>query len=383
MCRKELSEGAKACALKTRFYFDDMRAAARIAAELLPCGKMLLLSDEGESHAALAVPGAFAGLRVFCVVFGAEDNARGLFSLPDDVRLAVAVGSRSVAAARFFCTLRGAYLVALPSSVHAEGLLCAANAEGYPVNEPDAVLFDEAFIGGRGLAGSASAAFLSALYAEDTDIDAVFSGGRKEYGCSLLRLSEKLTESGGAASLFAACALQEMALRAFSQYPSRAFYDLLRAKGGRSDGECAFAAVFYSLARYAALFRGGSPRPYFVPDYAARAKEAAKYIGEDAFRNVNVPSAEECFARAQIFSECREHFRTAADVALCRAEKMKERYYRAGGKKPVFRTGALEEAYSLSAELSPMLSVAALERDFGLLPHMRGGTYGVKTGANV
>ena len=135
--------------------------------------------------------------------------------------------------------------------------------------------------------------------------------------------------------------------------------------------------------RYAALFRGGSPRPYFVPDYAARAKEAAKYIGEDAFRNVNVPSAEECFARVQIFSECREHFRTAADVALCRAEKMKERYYRAGGKKPVFRTGALEEAYSLSAELSPMLSVAALERDFGLLPHMRGGAYGVKTGANV
>ena len=46
MCRKELSEGAKACALKTRFYFDDMRAAARIAAELLPCGKMLLIADE-------------------------------------------------------------------------------------------------------------------------------------------------------------------------------------------------------------------------------------------------------------------------------------------------------------------------------------------------
>ena len=121
--------------------------------------------------------------------------------------------------------------------------------------------------------------------------------------------------------------------------------------------------VFRSLSKLNALIKNTS----YVP----------------SFRNVNVPSAEECFARVQIFSECREHFRTAADVALCRAEKMKERYYRAGGKKPVFRTGALEEAYSLSAELSPMLSVAALERDFGLLPHMRGGAYGVKTGANV
>ena len=93
MCRKELSEGAKACALKTRFYFDDMRAAARIAAELLPCGKMLLIADEEDSHAALAMRGAFAGLRVFCVVFGAEDTACGLFSLPDDVRIAVGAGA--------------------------------------------------------------------------------------------------------------------------------------------------------------------------------------------------------------------------------------------------------------------------------------------------
>ena len=177
--------------------------------------------------------------------------------------------------------------------------------------------------------------------------------------------------------------MQETALRRFSGYPSRAFYHLLSGKGGHPDGECAFAALFYSLERYGALFGRGKPRAYFVPDYAARAALAAKYIGEAAYENVRVPSAKESFARTELFEECRAHFCVSAQILGGYADKIRERYYAAGGKKPRFEVQTLQDAFALSADLSPLTSVAALERDLGIPPHMRGGTYGEKTGSKA
>ena len=382
MCRERLSAAARACGLKTDFYFENISAAARIAKRFVPCGKLLLIADEEDAGIALALRGAFAGFQVYSVVSGKENVGQGLFSLPDDLRAVVAVGGRSIAAARFFCTLRGAYLVAVPNRFGASELLALSAGDGYPVNEPDAVLFDVAFVGGKGRADGVAVAALSALYAEDIDVDGVFSGGRKD-GChETLRQSAKLAERG-AEELFCALCMQETALRRFSGYPSRAFYHLLSGKGGHPDGECAFAALFYSLERYGALFGRGKPRAYFVPDYAARAALAAKYIGEAAYENVRVPSAKESFARTELFEECRAHFRVSAQILGGYADKIRERYYAAGGKKPRFEVQTLQDAFALSADLSPLTSVAALERDLGIPPHMRGGTYGEKTGSKA
>ena len=103
-------------------------------------------------------------------------------------------------------------------------------------------------------------------------------------------------------------------------------------------------------------------------------------MGEEAFANIKVPSAEECFAAAEIFEESRLHFAAAAEALGAYAEKIRRVYYAEGGKKPLFASGTLEEAFSLAADLSPMLSVGALERDLGAV-HMRGGAYGAKSGA--
>ena len=143
MCQNTLLSAAEEYGLKTRFCFEPVSAAPRLAKSLLPYGKVLLLADESVSAVLHSMRGQFAGFKIFCVVLGGGDRAEGLFSLPDDVRLCVAVGRRSIAAARFFCTLRGAFLLAVPDMLYQEGMLSSASSGGYPVEEPDIVLFDE------------------------------------------------------------------------------------------------------------------------------------------------------------------------------------------------------------------------------------------------
>ncbi len=374
MCQNTLLSAAEECGLKTRFCFEPVSAAPRLAKSLLPYGKVLLLADESVSAVLHSMRGQFAGFKIFCVVLGGGDRAEGLFSLPDDVRLCVAVGRRSIAAARFFCTLRGAFLLAVPDMLYQEGMLSSASSCGYPVEEPDIVLFDENFVGGRGRAACIAAASLSALCAEDIDIDAVFSGERKEYGYRQLCRSAELAKGADDASRFAACALQEIALRPFSRYPSLAFFRQL-SRGGEKVGQSAFAALVYAVRQYAALFENARLRPYFVADYAARVRRAAQFVGREAFENIQVPTAEVSFARARTFAECREHFCVAAGLLRGYAERVRECYYLAGGIRPAVRTDALQEAYSLSCDLSPLLSAGALARDFGL-PNMCGGIMG-------
>lgn len=379
MCMEVLASAARGCGLKTKFYACGIGQLPRIAKEFLPCGKLLLLCDESAAPQALGLRGAFAGFRVYSVVYGGE-RAEGLFSLPDDIRLAVAVGERSIAAARFFCTLRGAFCIAVPVCLRAESLFSPA-PEGYPVAEPDAVLFDGGLAGRADEADSAAVAALSALCAEDIETDAVFSGERKDGGAGLFMKSAKLAEQGGGA-LFTAAALHGMALRSAVRSPSRALFELLAGKGGHSDGECALAALCYTAERRCALFKGGAPRPYFVPDYAARARRAARYIGEAAFEYIRVPTAQQSFALAHVFGESRGRFAVAAELLRAYAGRIRDIYFRAGGRKPSFGAETLEDAYSLSADLSPLISAAALERDFGTLPHMCGGAYGGKKRAD-
>ena len=137
-----LQKAAQESGLKTKFYFEGKGEAARVAGSFVPCGKLLLLSDEETADEALALKETFTDFRVYFAVQGKQESANGLFSLPDDVRAAVAVGGRSIAAARFFCTLRGACLVAIPARCSAAEIFCPRSKGGYPVNEPDAVLFD-------------------------------------------------------------------------------------------------------------------------------------------------------------------------------------------------------------------------------------------------
>ena len=289
-----------------------------------------------------------------------------------NVRMVVAAGERSAAAARFFCTLRGAFCIVLPLSPTARGLFCRESTEGnYPVKEPDAVLFDEQIArADRALALAETA--LCAVLADDTDIDAAFTGERREKGYSFLRTAESLCESAASPrEIFAASTVYHLALREFSAYPAFIFARLTKERFSLSEGAAAFHALRFFAARHVLLFSAGKLRPYFVADYPARLERAAKAAEKEAFSALRIPTAEECFSRAGIFSECREHFALAAGLTAHFVQSVSERYFLFGGAKEQFFAEGTEELYELAADLSPLYSVGAIERDFGAAPARR------------
>ncbi len=366
MCEDELSAAVRRCGYHTQLYFGSVAGIAARVKAFVPEGKVLFIADEEYSEKVSDFRAALSPFRLFFVLYGKGERAAGLFSLPDDVRAAVAVGARSIAAARFFCTLRGAYCIAVPAERGARGIFEPC-AEGYPSDPPAAVLFDESFAADRAAENRAWAA-MSAAMAEDIDIDAVFSGERKEAGYAELRLAEKYAE-GDARHVFAAAAFRALGERLAPACPSAAFASALGARVQGSD----LRALVYAAERVRDLFRGGQPREYFVPDYASRAETAQKFGGKEVFQNIRVPTAAELSARARLFAESREHFCVSAELLLGYAHRIAEKFYADGGKAAQVPEGALAACYSVSCELSPLLSAAALARDFGLLPHMCGG----------
>ena len=120
---------------------------------------------------------------------------------------------------------------------------------------------------------------------------------------------------------------------------------------------CAERALF--------LFAQAKPRPFFVPDYAARLRLCAERTGMTyaALRkNVRIPSGDESFERLRIFEQARSRMADSARL-LCEYVRKIARSYDAQGRAPA-NAG---EAYSLSAELTPLLCAPVLEREFGLL----------------
>ena len=107
-----------------------------------------------------------------------------------------------------------------------------------------------------------------------------------------------------------------------------------------------------------------------MPAYAERVKCCAAWAGcgeKQLFKNVRVPTAAESFRRAAVFAECRNKLQTSAQLLQSYAEKLRAKYYAAGGERPNFGKNILQEAYEHAAELTPLLCPPVLEREFGLL----------------
>lgn len=366
MCSEKLNDRLRECGLKTKIYFESYTGVAERVKEFLPCGKLLLLADEEHAAFMERLRGLFGGFRVLCVLYGKTDGTVGLFSLPDDVRGVVAAGRRSAEAARFFCTLRGAYCFILPFEPSARGLFeKESERDRYPVREPDGILLDETLVA-PAKAGALAEAALSAVFADDADIDAAFTGERKAEGYELLRAAEKecaAAESGR--DVFAASAACFLALRGFRDYPALFFCRICGKKRRAADGEISLAALRLYAARYRLLFEKGRLRPYYVADYLSRLERAARVWGAEAYKRIRIPSSEECFARAEIFAETREHFSVAEGLTFDFSGKIQEKYFLWGGKKGDLPVQGAEELFAVSADLSPLFSAGALERDFG------------------
>lgn len=386
MCFNALEAAVAACGLQTRVLFHSCANAEQALRAVLPYGKIVLISDENCDYAvAAALREKLKNYRPVSVVLGKTDNFTGLFSLPDDVRAAVGIGERSAFAARFFVTLCGGYSLVIPLSPSARGLFEAVapagtSWPGYPLRAADVVVADAALMRPRAAEALAETAF-SALCAEDTEIDAVFSSDRKEFGfraAADLLAEADVGEDEGIERLFRASALNFLSMRGA---PAFACIEAAEAFAGKTAAEGVRFALFeYFVRRYVRLFAEGEPRLFYVPDYAARIERCAAWSGkssEKLFKNVRVPTAAESFRRAEMFGECRKKLLTSALLLVAFAEKARGKYYAAGGARACLGERELCEAYERSAELTPLLSPPVLEREFGLLPSFaRGGICG-------
>ena len=94
---------------------------------------------------------------------------------------------------------------------------------------------------------------------------------------------------------------------------------------------------------------------------------AAEQIGcsaKELYENVRVPTAEESFARVEIFAQSRRRMAISARLFAEYVQDVARGYFAAEDRAtPLF---PLELGYDLSAEMTPLLCVPVLEREFGL-----------------
>ena len=141
----------------------------------------------------------------------------------------------------------------------------------------------------------------------------------------------------------------------------------VRAAEAAEDGYALFSCF---AARYAHFLEREEPRRFFVPDYTGRALHASQVYGERAavlLKNITVPTAAECRRRAEVFGQARAKLRVRGVLLRAFAQKAGRLYAAHGGRVRAGESGQAAALYECAAELSPLLSVPALQRDFGLL----------------
>ena len=412
MSVSDLSAALRARGLATRVVFGPAASAAGVLKSMLPQGRVALAAEEGQFAAAQRVRAALSGFTVYMNVLGAGSCGAELFSLPDDVRAAVGIGARGIAAARCFAALRGGCSLAVPASPSARGIwekCVPAGCGDYPVRPADFVLFDGAmaaegaalagqraasalppagmpFAGARAGVAAALAELAPALAAaEDAEADAVFSGrvGQENTfrpAAEAVRAAAaafcRAAAEGGALSsacegVFSASALYFLARRDTPPVAAEEAARLAAEKTKQGYPACAAAVCLYFARRYERLFSAAVPRPYFVPDYCARLARAAAETGRALFSNVRVPSGEESARLAALFLQARGRLARGAGLFAEGMAGLLRAYFVAGGAPPALPAGLAGALYDLSAELSPLLCGPALERELGLLPNPR------------
>ena len=368
---------------QTQLAFGAAQEIAALVRNFLPCGRVALIACGEENFSVVrTVRAALRGFESYCMVIGGEENAATLFSLPDDVRAAVAVANGAFGIARYFCTLRSAYCILVPTEADLRAafanpvsLRIVETRSDYPVALPHAVFFDATKIGGY--AGAYGALCMTGLSSLDCEINEVFGGCRRG-GKALNELfaeTMRLTSTGGNA------AFREKLLSLSARYAmfcaqadfctdGEVFFDLLseQLRCGRGGG--ALFAFYYLIERYRHFFRWGIPRDFFVPDYPGRMRAAARYANADErsllLKN-KVPSVRRADFQIRTFNETRTVFYRKTESVAVYADRVKSTLFALGAKSPQLSAVQTQEAFSVTAELSDTTSVPSLMRDFGLL----------------
>ena len=361
----------------TDLVFGPIYKISLLLRSFIPCGKVALIADGENNFLALKqIRAALKGFDCYCVIAGEREYASGLFSLPDDVRAAVAVGNGAFRAARYFCTLREAYCIVIPDGADLisafeknVSLSMPTGKSRYPADLPDAVYCDIALI--TNFDGAYGNLCLCALSALDLEIHSVFAGGDGSAPYrKLFEEAVKLNVDDKEEILSLSVRYALLQNRAEKRTAAELFCRLLQRKTKNSAGSAALFAFYYLTERYRNFFRTAVPRTYFVPDYARRIRLAAAYANEnerELFLKNKVPAVRRQDALLQTFAESRSVFCRKAESVAVYWDKVKSNLLSLGASAPRVEPYCAHEAFSATAELADTLSVAALMRDFGLL----------------
>lgn len=362
---------------KSQLNFCKLEETSQILRSFIPCGKIALFADESVDFSKiLKIKSSLKGFESYLALVRENENFSGIFSLPDEVRAVIAVGSNAVKVARYFCTLRGAYCIFVATEAQMAGAFeklvnfCTGKAHTlYPANEPDAVILDLNFI--KGVENAYGSLALCAVTHLEFEINSVFSGGFLNSCYQLIfNLSQTLNSSDikGVLNLYYQLKTAQKQIK--EQAPSQVFCKLLQTESKISNAQASYFTYVYFLKTYKDFFENANPRTFFVPDYANRIRKCARISGVDErtlFLKNKVPDIKKCDALLNTFQESRKSFSIKCETAFSYFEKIKEQLFSFGVKIPQIESEIYQTLFSITAELSDILSVQSLMRDFGLL----------------
>ncbi len=350
---------------------------ADVLKQFIPCGKVAVFVDAEIDFLKIGeLKQSLKGFKSYIAVLKKSENVAGLFSLPDDVRAVIAVGESTFHVARYFCTLRNAYCICLPEYADTKNLLdnnvtlnIGNSYALYPADIPDAVICDLDFIKDYGAAYCMLA--LCGVVFIDFQINSVFSGGAEisDYGLLYnLAANVDFKDKKGILDLY--FKLLETDENTKLRAPSYVFYKLLNEKFNIDRAQAAYFSYCYLSARYKRFFDSAKPRTFFVPDYANRIRYAAKLSKTDErvlFLKNKVPTALRVDSLYDTFCSTRKTFSLKCDSVIAYFQKIKKVVFALGVKAPKIQSCVAANVFSASCELSDILSVPSLMRDFGLL----------------
>ena len=128
MCLLQTERALKESGVQTKILFCAPEECAALLAQVAPHCRAALIFDEGGGFVAERYRAALSAFRPACFCLSSGD-CTPLFSLEGEFRAAVGIGERSMAAARFFATLRGCACLRVPLRPSAGGGCGAAAPE--------------------------------------------------------------------------------------------------------------------------------------------------------------------------------------------------------------------------------------------------------------
>ncbi len=343
--------------------------------EILPEGKVLILLEESVPLELFkAVQEQVNCYRQYVLFLEEKENATALFSLPDDIRMVIALGKRAVKIGRIFATLRRCYSVVIAIDFDSSEFFCTKiesnsflvdsgfnsnESSEYPVQPLTLILVDTALLQDKreGLLKLANCT----LTAIDIELDALFRGEKNIKNYYLPKIdSENILE------LYFATILEGLTITQFSNFAYLNTQKLL----DNDDLDKKFAFCCYFIERYQLFFQKNL-RKYYVPNYMLRFQYALQYFGKSiTLENIEVFTAEKSKKIYDIFEQSRFMFIPYIKLLEVYSEKLQFLYNKLSARKVQITQTDKEyfaKLYNISAESTNLYLPPLLEREFGLL----------------